>query len=209
MYFRIKRLTDIVCAIIGIVVFSPVILIASLFIKSVSPEGSIFVDSKPRVGKDGKEFKMYKLRTMRPNAQKWLETQPELYKRYQENGYKLDPDPRLLKGGKFIRKYSIDEMPQFFNVLKGEMSVVGPRAYFKYELEEQEGRYPHTKDYIKQALTTKPGLTGPWQIGGRSNVNFEERIKMDSEYASRHSVLYDLIILLKTPYVVITGSGAV
>ena len=204
-----KRILDIFGSLVGIVLFAPIMISIAIYIKVISPDGPVFADMKKRVGKCGKEFKMYKFRTMIPNAQDWLKSQPELYKQYQENSYKLDPDPRLIKGGEIIRKFSIDEMPQFLNILLGQMSLVGPRAYFRYELEEQSERYPKTKKDIETALTTKPGLTGPWQIGGRSDIGFEKRIHMDAEYAKTHSLVYDLKIIIKTPLVVIMSKGAV
>lgn len=204
-----KRLLDILGGLVGIVIFSIPMIIVAIYIKIVSPEGPVYADMKSRVGKNGKEFKMYKLRSMRPNAQEWLRTQPELYKKYQENGYKLDPDPRLIgTWATYYRKYSIDEMPQFFNILKGDMSLVGPRAYFRYELDEQLQRYPEAKEYIEIALKVKPGLTGTWQTSGRSEIGFVDRIKMDAAYAKRRSLVYDLLVILKTPYVVITKKGA-
>lgn len=199
---------DILGAIVGITIFSPILLFTSIYIKLVSPNGPVLADIKNRVGKDGEEFRMYKFRSMIPNAQQWLESQPELYKQYQENSYKLDPDPRLIKGAELMRKLSIDEMPQFFNILKGDMSIVGPRAYYPFELREQAERFPDSEPYIEQALTTKPGLTGPWQISGRSEIGFVDRVKMDADYANRHSLLYDILVILKTPLVVITGKGA-
>lgn len=204
-----KRFLDIIGALTGLILFSPIMIITALYIKILSPGGPVFADIKKRVGKDGKAFKFLKFRTMIPNAQEWLKSQPELYKQYQENSYKLDPDPRLLPGANFLRKYSIDEMPQFFNILFGDMSIVGPRAYFKFELKEQAERFPNTHENIETALTVKPGLTGPWQIGGRSDVGFEERIQMDADYAKSRSLMYDIKIILKTPLVVITGKGAV
>ena len=209
MYELLKRIVDIVGSIVGIILFSIPMSAVAIFIKTVSPEGPVFADTKKRVGRDGREFTMLKFRSMKPNAQEWLKSQPELYKKYQDNGYKLDPDPRLIKGGNFLRKTSIDELPQFFNVLAGTMSLVGHRAYFKYELDEQCERYPEAKKYVDDVLTTKPGMTGPWQIGGRSTVGFMERVKMDSDYAKCRSVLYDLLVILKTPYVVLTRRGAV
>jgi exopolysaccharide production protein ExoY len=210
MFYDIgKRLMDIFGSIVGILVFTPIMLSTALFIKAVSPDGPILADQKPRVGKDWNEFKMFKFRSMVPGAQDILKNNPELYKKYQANGYKLDPDPRLIKGAKYLRKYSIDEMPQFFNILLGNMSLVGPRAYFAFELEEQVKKHPEADDYVNQALTVKPGLTGPWQIGGRSEVNFVDRIKMDAEYAKSRSLMYDLKVILRTPYVVITSKGAV
>lgn len=203
-----KRTLDILGALVGLVLFSPVLIFTAIFIKIVSPSGPVFADIKNRVGKNSKEFRMYKFRSMIPDAQRWLESQPELYKQYQENSYKLDPDPRLIKGAEFLRKFSIDEMPQFLNVLKGDMSIVGPRAYYPFELKEQAERFPESKPYIQEALTTKPGLTGLWQISGRSGIGFVDRVKLDAEYARSRSLVYDILIILKTPYVVITGKGA-
>ena len=183
-------------------------LIVAVYIKIVSPGGSVIADTKGRVGFKGKEFKLLKFRSMIPDAQSWLESQPELFKKYKENNFKLDPDPRLIPGGKIIRKYSLDELPQFFNILIGDMSLVGPRAYFRFELEEQLKKFPETKDYIEQMQLAKPGLTGVWQTSGRSSVGFVERIKMDADYAVKRSILYDILIILKTPLVVIFGKGA-
>ncbi|OGC56301.1 hypothetical protein A3H26_02750 [candidate division WWE3 bacterium RIFCSPLOWO2_12_FULL_36_10] len=204
-----QRFIDILGSVFFIILFFPIMAITAIFIKIVSPNGAVFADIVERVGKDGKKFRMYKFRSMIPNAQDWLKSRPELYKKYQENSYKLDPDPRIIKGGAFIRKYSIDELPQFFNILLGDMSIVGPRAYFPFELNEQVERFPKAKDALKSALSVKPGLTGIWQISGRSKVDFLGRVEMDAKYAKRRSLLYDLMIILKTPFVVITGKGAV
>ena len=204
-----QRFIDVMVSIFCIVLFSPIMVITATFIKVVSPDGSVFADIVERVGKDRRRFKMFKFRSMIPNAHDWLKSRPELYKKYQENSYKLDPDPRLIKGGAFIRKYSIDELPQFFNILFGDMSVVGPRAYFPFELDEQVERFPQAKDNLKAALGVKPGLTGIWQISGRSKVDFLGRVEMDAKYAKRKSLMYDSMIILKTPYVVVTGKGAV
>ena len=110
---------------------------------------------------------------------------------------------------KFIRKYSIDETPQFINVIKGEMSIVGPRAYYLDELEEQQSQYPKTKPLVKEMLSVNPGITGFWQVTGRSEVNFDKRIEMDAYYARKRSILLDILILLKTPWAMISGKGAV
>lgn len=203
-----KRTIDIIGAIVGIIIFSPIMLLTAVWIKIVSPEGPVFADIPNRVGKGGKDFRMFKFRSMIPNAQSWLDDNPEWLKKYRENNYKLDPDPRWIKGAKFIRKSSIDEMPQVFNVLIGQMSLVGPRAYFPFELKEQGERYPKTKKYIKLVQTTKPGITGPWQVGGRSDIGFEQRIKMDAEYAVRKSIMYDISIIVKTPLAVIMQRGS-
>ena len=147
---------------------------------------------------------------MIPKAHEYLLNHPELHQKYLENNYKIeiDEDPRVLPGAKFIRKYSIDEMPQFINVIKGDMSLVGPRAYYFFEVEEQMERYPETKKHLDKALQVKPGITGPWQVSGRSEIGFKDRVKLDAKYADNKSLLYDLLILVKTPYVVITGKGA-
>ena len=203
-----KRTIDVIGAIAGIIIFSPIMLLTAVWIKLMSPEGPIFADIPNRVGKGAKDFRMFKFRSMIPKAQKWLDDNPKWLKKYRENNYKLDPDPRLIKGAKFIRKTSIDEMPQVFNVLVGQMSLVGPRAYFPFELKEQGERYPKTKKHIKRVQTTKPGITGPWQVGGRSEIGFEKRIKMDADYADKRSLMYDLLIILKTPIAVLMQRGS-
>ncbi|MBI2620879.1 sugar transferase [candidate division WWE3 bacterium] len=205
-----KRALDIVGALVGIVVFSPLMLLIAVWIKLVSPDGSVFADIPERVGKKGTLFRFYKFRSMIPNAQQWLIDHPDWHKKYQENSYKLDPneDPRLIPGAKFLRRSSLDETPQFFNVLKGDMSLVGPRAYYPFEIAEQTERFPETKSYIPDVLSVKPGVTGVWQISGRSQISFSDRVRMDAEYAKRRSLLYDLIIVLKTPYIVLTAKGA-
>jgi len=208
MFETVKRLIDIIGSLFGIIIFSLPMALVALYIKIVSPGGSVFADTVGRVGYKGNEFKLLKFRSMIPNAQAWLESQPDLFKKYKENNFKLDPDPRLIPGGKFIRKYSLDELPQFFNILKGEMSIVGPRAYFRFELEEQVKKHPNTKQDILDMQNAKPGLTGVWQTSGRSSVGFVERIKMDADYSRKRSILYDILIILKTPLVVIFGKGA-
>ena len=122
--------------------------------------------------------------------------------------YKPKNDPRITPIGKFIRKHSIDEMPQFFNVLRGEMSIVGPRAYLPDELEEQQKKYPGMEKFVDQMLKVKPGITGYWQVTGRSDVNFDKRIQMDAYYAKKKSLLFDILIILKTPWAMVSGQGA-
>jgi lipopolysaccharide/colanic/teichoic acid biosynthesis glycosyltransferase len=146
------------------------------------------------------------------NAHSLLRTDPKfkkLYYKYKKSSYKLHKDPRITPVGKIIRKYSIDETPQLVNVLKGQMSICGPRPYYPDELEEQTKKYPHTKKLVKEVLTVKPGITGYWQVTGRSEVNFDKRIEMDAYYARKKSLFLDLLILLKTPWAMITGKGAV
>lgn len=203
-----KRLLDIIGSLVGILLFSPIMLTTAIYIKLTSPKGPIFADIPKRVGPNGKEFRFFKFRTMIPKAHEFLMSNPDLYKKYVENNYKLDPDPRLIKGGTLIRKFSIDEMPQFFNIFLGDMSLVGPRAYYPFELKDQAKKFPQCVNEIETVKTIKPGLTGPWQVSGRSTISFPQRIKMDAEYANNKSIWYDIRIILMTPLAVITGRGA-
>jgi lipopolysaccharide/colanic/teichoic acid biosynthesis glycosyltransferase len=210
IYDLLKRALDIFFSIILLILFSPVFLFVALSIKLES-DGTILADTPERVGQKGKRFKMYKFRSMVKNAHKILREDPkykELYDQYKKGSYKLKDDPRITKVGRFIRKYSLDELPQFLNVLRGEMSIVGPRAYYPDELEEQQKNYPHTRSAVKIVLSVKPGITGYWQVTGRSQINFDKRIQMDADYAKRRSIFYDLWIILKTPYAMISGRGA-
>jgi len=216
MYFEImKRIMDIVGSIVAIIIFSPIMLATAIAIKLTS-NGPVLVEPEnshlKRLGKNGRPFRLYKFRSMIVNADEALKTHPKykkLYKEYKESSFKLHKDPRVTKVGKFIRKYSIDETPQFFNVLKGEMSLVGPRPYHVDELIEQQKKYPGTEKYIKEMHKVKPGITGYWQVQGRSDVNFDKRIEMDAYYARKKSIWFDILILLKTPYAMISAKGAV
>lgn len=210
MFFFIKRSIDIVLSIILIIFFSPIALITAIAIRLETP-GPIFADTPPRVGKNGKPFRLYKFRSMIANAHNLLRTDPKLaklFEEYKKNSYKLVNDPRVTGVGKFIRKHSIDELPQLVNVLKGEMSIVGPRPYYPDELEEQQKKYPNTKKYVQEVMDVKPGITGLWQTSGRSEINFDKRIEMDAQYARKKSLMLDLMIMIKSPIVMITGKGA-
>lgn len=209
-YGFLKRTIDLSFASILIIIFLPVIIGVAISIKLDSP-GPIFADTPERVGKGGKRFKMYKFRSMIQNAHKMLREDPKyarLYYTYKKSSYKLKDDPRITVVGRFIRKHSLDEVPQFFNVLKGEMSIVGPRAYYPDELADQQEKYPYTKKAVKIVLSVKPGITGLWQVSGRSDINFDKRIELDAQYVKRRSVLHDLWIILKSPWVMISGRGA-
>ncbi len=212
MFYNIcKRLIDILGAVAGLIIFSPIIVLTVIAIELESP-GSILADTPKRVGKDGRLFRFLKFRSMIPNAHNLLHTDPKfkkLLEEYKKSSYKLHDDPRVTKVGKFIRKHSVDEVPQFLNVLRGEMSLVGPRAYYPFELAEQQEKYPHTRELVKEVLKVKPGITGQWQVSGRSEVNFDKRIEMDAQYARKRSLIYDILILLKTPWAMISGEGAV
>lgn len=213
MWYRpIKRVMDIFLAIFCIILFFPVSILVALAIKLETPEGPILADTPPRVGKNGKQFMTYKFRSMIPNAYELIKTDPkfkELYEEYKKNSFKLKEDPRVTRVGKFIRKYSLDEVPQFINVLRGEMSMIGPRPYYADELAEQQEKYPQTKGSVKEALSVRPGITGLWQVSGRSEINFDKRIEMDARYATHMNLWYDLLILFKTPFVMLSAKGAV
>ena len=211
-YPILKRTIDLLGALVLIILFSPIMILVSVVIKLTS-KGPILADIPKRVGKDGKLFYPFKFRSMIVNAYELLKTDPRFKKAYeeqQERGYyKIKNDPRITSVGRFIRKYSIDEMPQTFNVLKGEMSIVGPRPYYTEELSVQQKKYPQTKKMVKEVLSVKPGITGYWQVSGRSDVPFDKRIEMDAYYARKKSIFLDILILLKTPWTMVSGKGAV
>lgn len=203
-----KRLLDIIGSAVGLVILSPVFLLVAIAIK-VDSLGPVFADTPMRAGNHGILFKIYKFRSMVKNAHELLEKNPKLLVEYKRNSYKIFNDPRITRVGKFLRRYSVDEFPQLFNILKGEMSLVGPRAYYPYELEEQQEKYPSSRKYVKIILSGKPGLTGVWQVTGRSEINFDKRVKMDASYVKRKSILYDFWLILKTIPAVLSGRGAI
>ena len=213
IYDFLKRILDIVGSLIGIIILFPLYFFVAVFIKLNSP-GPILAPTPMRVGRNGKLFYMYKFRSMYENAHELLHNDPrykDLLEKYKRNSYKLsiDEDPRITSIGRFIRKTSLDELPQLFNILTGEMSIVGPRAYYPFELEEQQKKYPQSREFVKIILSAKPGLTGVWQVSGRSNINFDKRVEMDARYVQRRSIFYDIYIILKTVPAVLTSRGAV
>lgn len=215
LYNFIKRIMDVVSSIFLIILFSPIMVITAIIIKLTSPGPALVEKTNvhmKRIGKNGKLFRLYKFRSMPVNADYLLTRDPrfkKLYNEYKRSSFKLHEDPRVTKFGRFIRKYSIDEMPQLFNVLKGEMSLVGPRPYHADEIDEQQRRYPGTEKYVRETQMVKPGITGYWQVMGRSNINFDKRIKMDADYAKKKSLWMDILVILKTPIAMISGVGAV
>jgi exopolysaccharide biosynthesis polyprenyl glycosylphosphotransferase len=195
-YLAVKRLMDIVGAGIGLIFLSPLFLIVAILIKLEDPKGPVFF-KQVRVGKDEKEFYMYKFRSMVSNAEQLLE---KLLDQNEVSGpmFKMKKDPRITRVGRFIRKTSIDELPQLWNVLKGEMSLVGPRPPLPREVAE----YNH---YHKQRLLVTPGCTGLWQVSGRSNVGFEEMVELDLKYIEGRTFLFDCKLIMKT-VIVLFGS---
>ena len=220
LYETTKRIIDFTGASIALVIFSPVYLIIAIAVK-LDSKGPVFYIHE-RVTQKGQLFKIIKFRSMKleystgakyggEQAEKFLKEVLNDPKRQEEwkKYYKMSDDPRITRVGKFLRKTSLDELPQFWNVFMGSMSLVGPRAYLANELLTQMEVYPTIKPDIKKLLTAKPGITGPWQIGGRSSISFDERVAMDAQYAMRRSTKYDLRILIKTPIAVLIGKGAV
>ena len=207
----LKRLLDIAGSLILLgLFFLPGIAIAVMI--KLDSSGPIFADTPERIGRNGKLFKMYKFRSMIVNAHNLLRRDPKLkslYEQYKRNSYKLKRDPRVTDLGKFLRKHSLDEIPQLFNVLMGDMSLIGPRAYYPDELANQQKKYPQTRKLVKKVLSIKPGITGYWQVSGRSEVNFDKRIAMDADYVDNRSLWYDIKIIIKTPWAMIYGKGAV
>ncbi len=197
-------------AVILMVIFMPIVLIVSIAIK-LDSKGPVLADTPERVGKGGKLFKMLKFRSMVRNAHEILRENPKyarFYEEYRKGSYKLKDDPRITNVGRIIRHFSLDEVPQLINVLRGDMSLVGPRAYYPDELRNQQRKYPYTRDSVKIVLSVKPGITGFWQVSGRSEINFDKRIEMDAAYVKKRSILYDLSIIFRTPWAMVSGKGA-
>lgn len=198
------RAMDILFAIIGIIFLIPITVVVFI-INLIKREHSKVFFVQERIGKNGKTFKMYKFQTMIKNADEeleiYLKENEKARKEYQKNK-KLTNDPRITKTGCFLRKTSLDEFPQFINILKGEMSLVGPRPYLPREIKDM-------RDYYNHIIKCKPGLTGPWQISGRSHIAFNDRIKIDKEYADNRTFTSDLKILFKTLIITFKGIGAI
>lgn len=199
VYDFVKRFADILCSAIAIILLSPFFIIISIAIKTTSKGPVIFVHK--RVGKNGKEIGIYKFRSMVMNAEALIEKfTPEQKEEFQKN-FKLENDPRITKIGKILRKTSLDELPQLFNILKGDLSIVGPRPIMEVETEIY-GKY---KDML---LSVKPGLTGFWAANGRSDTSYKRRRAMEIYYVKNRSLLLDIKIIFKTVISVFTGKGA-
>lgn len=201
-YSFLKRTVDITASAAALLLLSPVFLVTSLAIRKDSDGPAMF--TQKRIGKDGKLFEIYKFRTMVPDADKklfeMLEKDEKAKEEYKLNK-KLKHDPRITKVGNFLRKTSIDELPQLINVLKGDMSLVGPRPYLPREIKDMG-------EYYDTIIESKPGITGLWQVSGRSNTTFEQRLEFDKEYTENKGFLYDMGLLTKTVGVVVKKNGA-
>lgn len=196
--YGIKRLLDIAVALGVCLALAPLLLAAVLAVRLTSP-GPI-LHRRRVVGRGGREFDAVKFRSMRVDADRVLKADAELWAAFSAN-HKLPNDPRITPVGRLLRRYSIDELPQLFNVLRGEMSLIGPRMVTAPELE----RYGAHVDTL---LTVQPGMTGLWQVSGRQTTSYERRVELDMHYIEHWSLLLDLQILLKTPLVVVRGEGA-
>jgi len=198
LYFLAKRFIDILLSAFGIIALIPVLLIIALCIKL--DDGGSILHFREIIGKNGRRFYALKFRTMIPDADSYLAKHPELLQKFQKN-MKLERDPRVTRMGRFLRKTSLDELPQLVNVLVGQMSLVGPRIIHPSEL----SRFGQ---YAQKRLSVKPGITGLWQISGRQHISYDERVQLDMRYIDSRSFIVDLTILIKTLKVFIVHTGA-
>lgn len=198
-YLILKRALDVICSLTGIILLSPIFIIVAILIKLEDPKGSVFFGQE-RCGQFTKPFKMLKFRSMVHNAEDMLE---ELQHLNEQTGpvFKIKEDPRITKVGKFIRKTSIDELPQLFNILKGDMSLVGPRPPIPREVEQYD-------EYQLQRLAVKPGLTCYWQVGGRNSIDFDGWVSLDVKYIEERSTLVDIKLIFKTFFVLFGDDNA-
>lgn len=201
-YIIAKRIIDVLFALFGLIFLSPVFIIVFVLLKINSPSSPALF-SQERVGRYGKRFKIYKFRSMVPNAEKILKADQKLYKKYVASGYKLPTaeDPRITRLGAFLRKSTIDELPQFWNMLIGDMSLVGPRPVVVDELIEYG-------DNVELFLSVRPGALGLWQASGRSLIEYPERSKIELEYIKNAGFWYDIGIVLKNVIAIFKSKGA-
>jgi lipopolysaccharide/colanic/teichoic acid biosynthesis glycosyltransferase len=197
----LPRLADLIIAAVAAIALAPVILVTALAIKMASPGPVLF--RQPRLGMHGKRFAVYKFRTMAMDAEERLQRDPRLRRLYVEHSYKIpaELDPRITRIGRLLRRLSLDELPQLINVFRGEMRLVGPRPIVEDELR-------HYEPYEHEFLSVKPGMTGYWQVNGRSSVDYPKRAEMELFYIRNRSIWMDLRILLKTAVAVLNRKGA-
>ena len=198
-YDILKRFRDIIIGTIGLIICIPIFIIIGIAIK-IDSKGPVFFKHK-RIGKHGKKLEIYKFRTMIENAEEAMKNFTEEQKKEFAENFKLENDPRVTRVGKILRKTSLDELPQIINILKGEMSIIGPRPVVKSELE----KYGSNQDKF---LSVAPGLTGYWAANGRSDVSYEERMALELYYVNNRSLILDMKIFFKTIGSVLKGRGA-
>ena len=201
-YLFAKRFLDISTALFALVIFSPIFLVISLFYLFGDNKGPVFYQQR-RIGQNHEEFGIYKFRSMVVNAEEKLYADKDLYAKFVENGYKLptEEDPRITKFGAFIRKTSLDELPQFINILIGNMSIIGPRPVVERELVEYGDR-------VDEFLSVKPGAMGLWQASGRSDIQYPERADLEISYVEHADLWFDFKILFMTVLAIFKGDGA-
>ncbi|MGX7042346.1 sugar transferase [Leuconostoc holzapfelii] len=201
-YLIAKRLIDIVFALLGLIVLSPIFLIVYILLKVDQPKSPAFFKQQ-RVGRYGKTFDIYKFRSMVPNAEEILKSDSALYEKYVANGYKLPTkeDPRITRLGAFLRRSTIDELPQFWNMLIGDMSLVGPRPIVAEELKEYG-------DQVDLFLSVRPGALGLWQASGRSLIEYPERTQIELEYVANAGFFYDISIVFRNVIAIFKSKGA-
>ncbi len=208
----LKRILDLILASILIILLSPLFIISAILVILDGTGGSIFSTSPKRLGRNGKTFRMLKFRTMIPNAHNIIKQKKyrDLRKQQMSGSFKIDAslDPRITKFGRILRFFDLDELPQFFNVLQGEMSIVGPRPYIEEEVEMLINRNLELEESFNLIVSVKPGITGLWQVSGRNDLSMSDRIRLDVQYVKNKSIFKDLCILLKTPWVIVTRKGA-
>ena len=200
VYIKIKRVIDVILASIALILLSPLFAIIAIAIK-IDSKGPVFFEHK-RIGKNGKIIKLYKFRSMVINAEELIKSfTPEQMKEWKEN-FKLQNDPRITNVGKFLRKTSLDELPQIVNIIKGDLSIIGPRPVIEEELE----KYGENKEKF---LSVTPGLTGYWQANGRSSTTYEQRMEMELYYIDNLSLKMDIKVFFKTILSVVKKEGAI
>jgi len=210
-YRRSKRILDIVFSFLLLIILSPILLLIA-FLVWISDRHEVFVKEPLRLGVKGKEFKMYKFRTMIPNAHNEIENNPKYLDAKKtwikhDGKLKISEDPRITWIGKILRKTDMDELPQLLNVLKGDMSIVGPRPMYQGEIKRYLSKNIEGRRYIKRISRVRPGITGIWQVSGRNNIKFKDRVILEARYASRVNFREDVKIFFNTPKVVLTRRG--
>jgi exopolysaccharide biosynthesis polyprenyl glycosylphosphotransferase len=201
LYSIVKRILDIMASVLGLIILSPILLVVTILIKLESRGPAIF--SQKRIGLNGKEFKMYKFRSMAQNADEILKEllKDEEYKKEWDLNQKFNKDPRITKIGNFLRKTSLDEIPQFINVLKGDMSLIGPRPLVSGELDAHNGNHELYE-------SVRPGISGWWGVNGRSETTYQERLLLEYYYIENYSFMLDIKCIFKTIKVVLFKKGA-
>ncbi|MDD3661551.1 MAG: sugar transferase [Candidatus Dojkabacteria bacterium] len=207
-----RRSFDLCTAVFLLVLCVPVLIFSAIAVLLDGSGGGVFAEGQLRVGSGGRLFHMYKFRTMVPGAHRNLRENPhyrQLYNRQKQNGkLSLSEDVRITRVGKFLRMWDLDELPQLVNVIRGEMSLVGPRPYFPEELTDIQRNVTHGSQLVAEMLSVRPGMTGVWQVSGRNEIPMQKRLTMDASYANGRTFVDDVKILLRTPWVVLSRRGA-